>query len=315
MTILWICLGAFALLLLLALLTAYICFYKVFYASRKERPTEEFPIPEGEIYEPFREQMVAWMKENRQRGAKDLYVTSFDGLRLHGKFYEFAPNAPIEILFHGYRGSAERDLSGGVARCFALGRSALIVDQRAAGESEGHVITFGVLESRDCLTWANYVAAELAPNAKLILTGISMGAATVTIAAEEELPPQVVGILADCGYTSARRIIQKVMREMKLPAALLYPFVKLGARLFGGFDPDLRAPVKSLKNSRLPVIFFHGDTDDFVPHSMSLENYEVCASEKRMVTIHGAGHGLCFPVDQEGYLQALREFFDPILNR
>ncbi|MBE6632999.1 MAG: alpha/beta hydrolase [Ruminococcaceae bacterium] len=315
MTLLWICLGVAALLLLLSLLTAYICFYKVFYTSRKEHPTEEFPIPEGEIYEPFREQMVAWMKENRQRVSKDLYVTSFDGLRLHGRFYEYAPNAPIEILFHGYRGSAERDLSGGVARCFALGRSALVVDQRAAGESEGHVITFGVLESRDCLAWANYVATELAPDVKIILTGISMGAATVMMVAAEELPPQVVGILADCGYTSAREIIQKVMRDRKLPAPLLYPFVKLGARLFGGFDPDLRSPVSSLQNSRLPVIFFHGDTDDFVPHAMSLENYRVCSSEKRMVTVHGAGHGLCFPVDKEGYLQALREFFDPILNQ
>ena len=234
--------------------------------------------------------------------------------RLFGTYYEYAPNAPIEILFHGYRGTAERDLSGGVARCFALGRSALIVDQRAAGESEGHVITFGIRESRDVLTWVDYVLREIDPNARIILTGISMGASTVLIASAEPLPKNVVGVLADCGYTSARAIICKVMDGMKLPSKLFYPLVRLGARLYGRFDPDSTSALETVKRTKLPVIFFHGDTDDFVPHSMSMENYEACASEKRLVIIPNAGHGLCFPVDQEGYLQALREFFGPILK-
>ena len=314
MTAILILLACAAAAALCTLLTAFICFLKIFYASRKDQPTEEFSVPDGEIYQPFREQMITWMKETRSTPHRDVYVTSFDGLRLHGKFYEYAPGAPIEIMFHGYRGTAERDLSGGLCRCFSLGRSALIVDQRAAGQSEGHVITFGVNESRDCLTWVDYVTSELAPDAKLILTGISMGAATVMIAAAEELPASVVGALADCGYTSAREIIQKVMRDMKLPAGLLYPFARLGAKLFGKFDPDRYAPVEAMKHCRIPVIFFHGDTDDFVPHSMSIENHRICTAHKHMVTIHHAGHGLCFPVDPEKYLSELRAFFEPILR-
>jgi fermentation-respiration switch protein FrsA (DUF1100 family) len=101
------------------------------------------------------------------------------------------------------------------------------------------------------------------------------------------------------------------MRDLKLPADLLYPIARLGARLFGGFDPDAASPIESMKRSRLPVIFLHGDTDDFVPHAMSVENYEACIKEKRLVTIQNAGHGLAFPVDQELYLTALHEFFDP----
>ena len=172
------------------------------------------------------------------------------------------------------------------------------------------MITFGEKERRDCLTWVDFVIQHIDKEAKIILTGISMGAATVMMAASMELPPNVIGVLADCGYTSTQAIIKKVIRDMKLPADLLYPLVRIGARLFGGFDPDAFSPIESMKKCKLPVIFFHGDTDDFVPCYMSEENFAACAAEqKRLVIIPGAGHGLCFPVDQETYLKELRDFF------
>ena len=303
-----ICLIPAALLLLL--LAAAVCYFMIFHSFRTKEK-EEYPIPKGEIYEVYREDMVRWIKEARARPQKKVSIRSFDGLTLRGIYYECEKGAPIEILFHGYRGTGERDLSGGVARCFALKHNALIVDHRASGKSDGHVITFGVYESRDCLKWVDFVLREIDPKAKIILTGISMGAATVMVAASQKLPDNVIGVLADCGYTSPRAIIKKVMRDLKLPADLLYPIARLGARLFGGFDPDAASPIESMKRSRLPVIFLHGDTDDFVPHAMSVENYEACIKEKRLVTIRNAGHGLAFPVDQELYLTALHEFFDP----
>lgn len=301
-------------LALLVLAVSLGCFLKVFYSPRR-RPVreDEYPVPKGKIYDVHREQMVAWIKEIRAMERREVCITSFDGLRLHGTYYEYRKGAPIEIMFHGYRGTAERDLCGGVHRCFALGHSALIVDHRAAGGSEGHVITFGERERRDCLSWIDFTVSEIDPDARIILTGISMGAATVMLAASMELPENVVGVLADCGYTSTRAIVKKVIRDMHLPPAPLYPFVRLGALLFGHFDPDAHAPIESMKQCRLPVIFFHGDTDDFVPLRMSEENCDACTSEhKRLVIIHGAGHGLAFPVDQDGYLRAARDFFAPL---
>ena len=142
-----------------------------------------------------------------------------------------------------------------------------------------------------------------------------MGGASVLSAAGYPLPKNVVGVLADCGYTSTKDIIKKVIRDMRLPANILYPFVRLGAILFGGFDPNRRSAIDSMKRCTLPTIFFHGDADDFVPAYMSEENYAACtAKEKRLVIIKGAGHGLCFPHSQEEYLSALREFFEPILG-
>lgn len=313
MEVLWIALGVVAVLAVAVLGIAFLCYRMAFYMKEAYKiPKEEFPIPDGEIYEPFRERMVGWIKQTRSLPREEFWVTAFDGLKLHGNYYEYAPGAPIELMFHGYRGNAERDLCGGVQRCFALGRSALIVDQRACGHSEGHVITFGVNERRDCQTWMDFMIDHFGPDVKIHLTGISMGAATVLMAAGYELPPQVVGVLADCGYTSAKEIICKVIRtDMKLPEKLAYPFVKLAARIFGGFDLEELPPVEAVKNCKVPVIFYHGESDGFVPCDMSVRNYEACCSpRKRLVTVPGADHGLAYPVDKQLYLTSLREFFE-----
>ena len=143
---------------------------------------------------------------------------------------------------------------------------------------------------------------------QIILTGISMGAATVMMAAGNPLPANVKGVRADCGYTSAKDIIQKVIRDMKLPASLLYPFVKLGARLYGGFNLEETPPIDVMKTCRLPVIFFHGDDDAYVPCEMSRLNFEACNAEKKLVIVPNAGHGLSYMLDGEGYIEALQEF-------
>lgn len=310
MEIIWILAGCGAVILLFVLLTAYICYRMAFYEpDRQPKPENEIDIPQGKIYERFRESITRWTLETRAMPREDMYITSFDGLTLHGRYYEFEPGAPIELMLHGYRGTAERDLSGGVQRCFKLGHSALIVDQRCSGESGGNVISFGINEHRDCLSWVELMLTRFGPEVRIILTGISMGAATVLMAAGKPLPPNVMGVLADCGYDSAKNIIKKVIRHMGLPAELAYPFVKLGARLYGHFDLEETSPLEAMKTCTVPVILFHGEADDFVPCQMSRNIYEACTAKKCLVTVPGAGHGLSYPTDPERYRQALRDFF------
>lgn len=291
---------------------SYICFRIAFYVPpRGSEIDEAIDLPQGEVYEKYHDVMREWTLQTRALPHENLSTVSFDGLTLTGKYYEYAPSAPIELMFHGYRGTAERDLSGGVQRCFKLGRSALIVDQRCSGRSGGNTITFGVNEHRDCLAWVERMRRRFGPEVKIILTGISMGASTVLMAAGKPLPENVIGVLADCGYSSAREIIKKVIRQMGLPAELAYPFVKLGARLYGHFNLEETSPAEALKSCTVPVIFFHGENDDYVPCEMSRINYEACAARKRLVTVPGAGHGLSYPVAPETYLNALKEFFGP----
>lgn len=309
---LWWCLGTAVLMILLVLLIAFICFMRIFYfKSRRPLGENEYDLPKGEIYDVFREDMIRWTESARKMPHEDIEIESFDGLKLRGKFYQYAEGAPIEILFHGYEGNAERDLSGGIERCFALGRSALLVDQRASGRSDGHIVTFGINERKDCKKWVEYAIKRFGEDVKLSIGGVSMGAATVVMATQEELPDNVRFVLADCGYSSAKAILLKVMREMHLPAKLLYPFVKLGARIFGRFDLEETSPIEAAKTCRIPMIFVHGDTDAFVPFEMSKEMFDACPFEKkRLIKIENAGHGLAYPVAREKYVEELRKIAD-----
>ncbi|MBQ7351912.1 MAG: alpha/beta hydrolase [Clostridia bacterium] len=304
----WIAIGLFT-ILLLTLSISYYCYRRVFRApKRKNLGEDEFEIPDGEVYLPFKDAMIDWIKKVRAMPHEDLSITSIDGLTLKGKYYECKKGAPIELLFHGYQGNGERDLSGGVERCFSLGRNAIIIDQRACGESEGKVITFGIKEHLDCLKWIDFVIYHFGEKCEIILTGISMGAATVMMTANKNLPTNVKYILADCGYTSPKAIIQKVIKDMKLPPKLIFPFVKIGAKLFGHFNLTETSPIECVQNAKKPIIFIHGENDDFVPCDMSKELFQACSSNKSLVTIPQAGHGLAYPVDKQKYLQALKDF-------
>ena len=290
------------------------CFMKVFYVKTRPDPNEEYPIPEGKVYQKHRAQLIKYIKAARSMSHKNVEITSHDGLKLRGKFYEYATNAPIELMLHGYRGNSERDLSGGIIRAFSLGHSVLLVDLRGCGNSEGHIASFGILESKDCMAWVDYILDYIDFSAKIILTGVSMGAATVLMTStNENLPQNVIGVLADCGYTSPKEIISKVVDDMGLPTKLVYPIIRLSGKVFGGFDIEEYSPIEAMERSTLPTIFFHGDDDKFVPKEMSIENFKACASPvKDLILIEGADHGLAYITDPTKYVIKLRDFFAPI---
>ena len=130
-------------LIVCALITAYVCYRMIFRAPKRKPKTDGVDIPEGEIYSARKKQLTDWGNEVRSLPCREVSIKTFDGLTLRGRYYEFYKGAPIELMLHGYKGNSERDLSGGVERCFNLKRNTLIVSQRAHGDSDGHVITFG----------------------------------------------------------------------------------------------------------------------------------------------------------------------------
>ena len=303
-----ILLGILAGLAFLVLLIAYICFYLAFYVSEKKKKQKKaLTLPDSEIYTPYRDVMETWLKEAQALPHEEVSIRSFDGLTLCGKYYEHRPGAPLELLFHGYRSTVERDLSGGIERCFRLGRNVLLVSQRGSGNSDGNVITFGINERKDCLSWVHFAIERFGADTEIILGGISMGAATVTMASAMPLPENVLGVVADCGYSSPKEIIQDTIRKIGLPVKIFYPFVKLGAKIYGRFDLEETTPEEAVKHSRVPILFIHGESDDFVPCEMSRRNYAACTSLKKLYTVPKAGHGLCYPVDRDKYIQTLQE--------
>lgn len=244
---------------------------------------------------------------------EEVYIRAYDGKRLFGRYYHVKDGAPINIEFHGYKGSAYRDFGGGDPLSRRKGCNTLLVDQRAHGESGGRTITFGVKERLDVLSWTRYAVDRFGKETKILLTGISMGAASVLMASELPLPENVVGIIADSPYSSPREIIRKVCGDMHLPVDLIYPFLWLGALLFGHFRIRGGAE-EAVKGSRVPMLILHGEGDGFVPASMSAR-IASGAPDATYVTFAGADHCLGYAVSPEKYEETVSRFLDRCLGR
>lgn len=283
-----------------------------FYAFRKNRSSiiEERSAPPGKVYAPHAEKILRGIDMVLAHEHEDVYITSRDGLKLHGKYYHQADGAPLTIFMHGYRSGALRDGNGAFIMSWRKGYNVLIVDQRAHGKSEGKVITFGIKERFDCLEWIHYANRRFGEQTPIILMGISMGASTVMMAAGLDLPPNVKCVLADCGFSSPKEIIQSVIQSMHFPVKLAYPVVRLSGRIFAGIDieDEDASCVEAVRKSKVPILFIHGEGDNFVPCYMSKCCYEACNAQKKLLLVKDADHGLSHCVDNKSYEAAVEEF-------
>lgn len=309
-----IVLGIILLVLLIAVLIGAFIVYRMAFGRNDKLigPPEEFP--DTEFYTPYAEIMTKNIKEFVELPCEEVSTTSHDGLKLYAKFYPADENKPVLIFFHGYRSNATRDGSGIHSIGHVKGINILVITQRSHAESEGKSITFGLKESYDCLSWIDYVKERFGKDKKVILWGISMGAATVLTAAARGLPDNVLGIGADCGFSSPREIIRSVIKGMKLPVTPSYWLVKLGARIYGGFDLEETSAYEAMKRINVPVLFIHGAADDFVPCDMTRKNYEACVSDKELVLVENAGHGMSYYVDMDKVKNGVYAFLDKIMK-
>ena len=304
----------FAGLLLIVLLIAGFSYRTAFYSSA-HRKEDHYALPQGEQYEKEQPRMLSLIQEMDEIPYEAVTISAHDGTKLAARYYHVQDGVPLQIQFHGYRGTALRDFCGGNKLARESGQNTLVVDQRAHGRSGGRTITFGIRERMDCLCWAEYASQRFGSNTPIFLYGVSMGAATVLMASELELPCNVIGIIADCPYSSPEAIIRKVCREdMHLPPALVMPFVRLGARLFGHFDLKEASAIQAVRNTDIPILLLHGEDDRFVPCDMSREIFDACAGEKTRITFPGAGHGLSYIVDTVRYSEAVSRFVDQCLR-
>ena len=297
-------------LIVFIFLSTFICYYITFF-NKPIKTKEEFYLPNMPLYKKYKDDIIEGIKLYRNTPSQDFEITSKDGLKLHGKYFEFDKNYPIEILFHGYRGTGERDVGNGIERCKAVKHNALIVDQRTAGKSQGHTISFGINERYDAIAWINFVIKHFGEDVEIYLGGVSMGAATVCLVSDMNLPSNVKGILADCGYDNAKDIIKLFIKELKLPANILYPFVKLAAYIYGHFKLEESSPLKAVSHTNIPIIFIHGNIDKQVPFEMSEKLYNACSSsKKKLVKFENAEHGVSFIIDKEKYINEVNDFFN-----
>ena len=246
---------------------------------------------------------------------EEVSITSHDGLKLMAKYYHVADGAPLEIHCHGYKGNATRDFCGAYKIACEAGHNVLLIDQRCHGKSEGHTITFGILERQDVQGWIRY-ANERFGNVPIILCGVSMGAATVLMVSGMELPKNVKGVIADCPYDAPSNIIKKVLgQDMGMPVGIVYPLIRMGGLLYGKFDLDKDSPVEAVKRANIPILLIHGDDDRFVPYDMSKNIYAAASEKISFHTILGAGHALNYVTAPVEYKAAVLAYYEKCLQK
>lgn len=245
-----------------------------------------------------------------------LQIMSDDGLKL------VAYNLPAEkskgtfILMHGYHSLPIREFARLFTFYNSLGYNVIMPFQRSHGESEGKYITFGIKERYDLQKWilkANEIYGAEKP---VFLEGISMGCATVLMSLGLELPPNVRGAIADCGFTSPYEIIWKVLtKDKKIPTASLV--IKIGNFLtkhVAGFDMNEYSTIDALRENNIPVLFIHGANDDFVPVEMTIANFEVCTAEKSLFLVENCPHAIACFVSPEKYNGKVVKFLEKHSN-
>ena len=246
----------------------------------------------------------------KKHNAQEVKIKSYDGLTLSALWVPAENPKGTIILAHGYRSSKFLDVGLALQFYHDWGMNLLVPDQRSHGNSEGKYITFGVKESRDMVSWIHY-HNQMRGELPVILSGLSMGASTMLYLADQNLPANVKGIIADCGFTSPKAILSSVFRSViHLPAGPTLIGAELFSRLFAGFSLTEKDTRKALKNSKIPVFMVHGMADDFVPCEMTKEGYAACTGEKELLLVEGAGHGVSFLVDRPRYTAEIVKFLE-----
>jgi len=246
--------------------------------------------------------------ENRR--PETAVLTAEDGTRLVGHWLPCPAPKRLIVAMHGWRSSWSFSFGMIADFFYDSGCSVLYAEQRGQGLSGGDHMGLGALERYDCRDWANWLAVRF-PELPIYLAGISMGASTVLMASDLDLPHRVKGIIADCGFTSpeaiGRHVVEKNLHlsyRLRAGAADSLCRRKNQVGIRGCSAPD------ALRNSRIPVLLIHGADDSFVPVSMTYENYRACSGPKELLIIPEADHAMSYYLDRPRYEDMLRRFWN-----
>ena len=211
---------------------------------------------------------------------------------------------------HGWRSSWSHDF-GLIADFWHDNNcSVLYAEQRGQNNSGGDHMSFGLLERYDCVTWANWAAEQISHQLPMYLVGVSMGATSVLMASELELPENVCGIAADSAFTSPHAIWKHVSENnLHIPYALHKASADRMCQQRINLEAGAASTTEALKRCKVPVFLVHGTDDHFVPVEMTYENYKACASEKRLLIVPGADHCMSYLTEKESYERTAKEFW------
>ncbi|MEG0912393.1 MAG: alpha/beta hydrolase [Oscillospiraceae bacterium] len=258
---------------------------------------------------------IWWNKQPIQR----VEIKSQEGLLLVGNIlYAINKTNKLAFVIHGHQCVSGE--MGFIAKMYyEMGYNVFMPDQRAHGKSEGKYIGMGWLERRDMLLWLDRIIAMLGAETKIVMHGISMGAATVMMTCgESELPSNVKCAIEDCGYTNAYDsfLYHLQVDDSRLPFKRLIISIASGYnRLVSHYGLKEASAVEPLRRCHVPMLFIHGTHDLVVPFEMMRDLYDACAGDKKMFIVEGAQHGISFFKNTPLYKKTVSEFVENYIGQ
>ena len=259
---------------------------------------------------------TAWYDSLKTVGLlKDTTIVGNRDFKVHACYVPAAEPAKAEgtaIVIHGYSDNHYVFLY--LVRMYrdVFNYNVLFPDLQYHGYSEGDHAQMGWLDRLDILKWID-VAHNIWNDDFMVLHGVSMGAATVMMTSGEELPGYVRAFVEDCGYSSAYEQFEDNFKQSFSSIAFLRKPILASASIVCNKRYNWKfkeaSSVKQLAKCDRPMLFIHGDADDFVPVDHVYRNYEAKTNGyKELWIAPGAVHANSYARHPQEYTQRVRDF-------
>lgn len=248
----------------------------------------------------------------------DFYIPSDYGYNLscellENDYYEsLGEKIKIIVLVHGITWSKYSSIK--YADMFIKkGFKVLIYDHRNHGLSGKAPTTMGYYEKYDLKKVIDWCYKTYGQDIHVATHGESMGSATVLSHLEIDSRPEFV--IADCGYSDLHELLKYQLKmRYHLPS---FPFVPVAEKLVkirAGFNIEDVSPIRVVANSNKPILFIHGDLDDYVPTYMGKDMFEAKKDNKELYIAPNAKHAEALVKNIKEYENVVNDFLSKYFN-
>lgn len=247
----------------------------------------------------------------------DTFIVSERGEKLHA-YYVAAkvPSKKTAVLVHGYKDCAAMMLRYGYIYNSLLDYNILLPDLHAHGLSEGNEIQMGWKDRLDVIRWIGIADSIFGGKNQMVVHGLSMGAATtMMVSGEESVPDGVKCYIEDCGYSSVWDEFSSEMgNQFGLPAFPLLNVTSLTCKLRYGWSFTEASALNQVAKCPCPMLFIHGDADDFVPTRMVYPLHDAHRGPKELWLAPGSAHAMAYKDHPEEYMNRIKSFLNKYIK-
>lgn len=258
-------------------------------------------------------QLAAWRDSLKSASAlRDTFIIAPDNANLHALYIRSSAASPTTaIVVHGHGSSSVGVAHLGYMYSHQLGCNVIMPDLRNSGLSDGDHYTMGWNERKDVELWIKTAMSLFGDTTRIIVHGVSMGAATTMMLSADTLPANVGWLVEDCGYTSVWDEFRHVLtKDYHISGTSLLKAASKQAKRLYGLDLKKASATDIVRNSRLPMLFIHGDADTYVPTQMAHQLYEAKPEPKDIWIVPGATHARAYKTAPEEYAARVKAFID-----